>query len=104
MRLTHTLTLVVLLCGVLVAETVAVRVDPGTLHTKRLEGVKRLDHSARSPSPGGEARRAADTAAPPRVKNITFTNQKASRAYVRLGTCVVVSHVFRVLRGRHDNS
>ncbi|KAN0140071.1 alpha/beta-hydrolase [Lactarius tabidus] len=81
MRLTHTLTLVVLLCGVLVAETVAVRVDSGTLHTKRLEGVKRLDHSARSPSPGGEAR-AADTAAPPRVKNITFTNQKASQFFV----------------------
>jgi hypothetical protein len=93
-RLSHTLTLITLLCGMLVAENVAALVDPGVLHAKRLEALKPWEPSSRSPSSEGEARRAADTAAPSRVKNITFSNQKASRAYIRLGTCVIVSHTF----------
>ena len=72
-RLRHTLTLVGLLCGVLVT-------FPRVLNAKHLEGVKRWE-----PSAEGEARRATDTAAPARVKNITFSNPKASRAYVGLG-------------------
>jgi hypothetical protein len=75
MRLRNTFTLLGLLCGVLVS----------SLNAKRLEGVKRWEPSARGPSAEGEARRAMDTAAPPRVKNITFSNPKASRTCARLG-------------------
>jgi hypothetical protein len=80
MRLSHALTLVGLLCGMLVT-------SPRVLNAKRLEGVKRWEpHKfGRGPSAEGEARRAMDTAAPSRVKNITFSNPKASRAYARLG-------------------
>ncbi len=86
MRLTHTLALVGLLCGVLFAEPVAARVTSQKFpDVKRLEAGKRWELSARGPNARGEARRATNTAAPPRVKNITFSNPKASRAYARLG-------------------
>ncbi|KAI9428416.1 hypothetical protein H4582DRAFT_2067469, partial [Lactarius indigo] len=80
MRLTHTLTLVGLLCGVLSAGPVAARITPPKLlSAKHLEAVKL---STRGPNAQGEARRATDTAAPPRVKNITFSNPKASQFFV----------------------
>jgi len=86
MHLTHTLALVGLFCGVFFAEPVAARVtSSGVLNAKHLEAVKRRELSARGPNAEGEVRRATDTAAPPRVKNITFSNPKASRTYAGLG-------------------
>lgn len=86
MRLTHTLTLVALLCGVLFEESVAARAtSPGVLNVHPLKAMKQRELSVRGPGAGGEARRSTDTAEPPRVKNITFSNQKASRTYPRLG-------------------
>ncbi|KAI9466665.1 alpha/beta-hydrolase [Lactarius psammicola] len=83
MRLTHTLALVGLLCGVLFAEPAAARVtSPKFLNAKRLEAVNHRELSARGPSAEREVRRATGTAAPPRVKNITFSNPKASQFFV----------------------
>lgn len=76
-RLTHSLTLVCLLYGVLVT-------SPRVLNAKHLQGMKRWELAARGPNTEGEARRATDTAAPAKVRNITFSNPKASRAYARL--------------------
>ncbi|KAH9175718.1 alpha/beta-hydrolase [Lactarius sanguifluus] len=83
-RLTRTLALVGLLCGALfAAEPVAARdTSVGALNTKRHEAVKRWERSARGPNSAGNVRRATDTPAPPRVKNITFSNPKASQFFV----------------------
>ncbi len=80
-RLTRTLALVGLLYAALfAAEPVAARdTSVGYLNTKRHEAVKRWELSARGPNSAGNARRSTDTPAPPRVKNITFSNPKASR-------------------------
>ncbi|KAH8999463.1 alpha/beta-hydrolase [Lactarius akahatsu] len=72
-RLTHTLALVGLLCGVLSAWPVIARItSPNLLNVKRLEAVKL---SSRGPN-------AEEAVAPPRVKNITFANPKASQFFV----------------------
>ncbi|KAH8977071.1 alpha/beta-hydrolase [Lactarius hatsudake] len=79
-RLTHTLALVGLLCSVLSAWPVIAHVtSPNLLNVKRLEAVKL---SSRGLNAEGEARRATDTVAPPRAKNITFSNPKASQFFV----------------------
>lgn len=86
MRLTHTLTLVALLCGVLFEEYFAARANSlGVLNANPLKAMKQQKLSTRGQGTGDEARRSTDTAEPPRVKNITFSNQDASRAYPRLG-------------------
>ncbi|KAF8271692.1 Alpha/Beta hydrolase protein [Lactarius quietus] len=83
MRLTRTLALVALHCGVLIAEPVAARVtSPGDLNAKRLEAMKRWGASARGPSTRDEARRSTDTGAPPWVQNISFSNSEASQFFV----------------------
>ncbi|KAI9448385.1 alpha/beta-hydrolase [Lactarius indigo] len=80
MRLTHTLALVSLLCGVLSAGPVTARVtSPKLLNAKHLEAVER---PACVLNTQGEARPATDTVAPARVKNITFSNPKASQFFV----------------------
>ncbi|KAH9045770.1 alpha/beta-hydrolase [Lactarius pseudohatsudake] len=79
MRLTHTLALAGLLCGVLSPWPVIARItSPNLLNVKRLEAVKL---SSRGPNAEGGARRATE-AAPPKVKNITFSNPKASQFFV----------------------
>ena len=78
MRLSHPLTLVGLLCGVLVT-------SPRLLNAKRLNGMRHLELSGRGPSTKGEERTTDTGAAPPRVQNFTFSNPKASRTYARLG-------------------
>ncbi len=80
-RLTRTLALVGLLyVALFAAEPVAARdTSVGFLNKKRHEAIKRWGLSARGPNSAGNARRATDTPAPPRVKNITFSNPKASR-------------------------
>ncbi|KAI9466663.1 alpha/beta-hydrolase [Lactarius psammicola] len=52
------------------------------LNGKRLEAVNHRGLSARGPSAEREVRRATGTAAPPRVKNVTFSNPKASEYFV----------------------
>jgi carboxypeptidase D len=79
-RLTHTLALVGLLCGILFPgpfRAAARDTSPGFLSAKRLEAVKRWDPSGGRRNRDGGMRRDTDHAAP-RVKNITFTNPKAS--------------------------
>ena len=51
-----------------------------SLNAKRLEVAKHWELSARGRN-GDAARRAADTSTASRVKNITFSNPRASRAY-----------------------
>jgi len=81
-RLAPVLALVGLLCGVLLSAPVAARdTSSGFLHHKRLEAVKRWQSSRNLAT---NARRATDDPAPPSVKNITFTNPKASSAYPRI--------------------
>ncbi|KAH9061995.1 alpha/beta-hydrolase [Lactarius vividus] len=75
MRLTHTLALLALLSAWPVIARIT---SPNLLDVKRFEAVK----LSRGPKAEGEARRATDTAAPPRVKNITFSNPKASQFFV----------------------
>ncbi|KAH9180063.1 hypothetical protein EDB89DRAFT_2063056 [Lactarius sanguifluus] len=80
MRFIHTLAILGLLCGVLSAWPVMVRINsPNLLNVKCLEAVKL---SSRDPNAGGGARRATEAVAPPRVKNITFSNPKASQFFV----------------------
>jgi carboxypeptidase D len=82
-RLSRALALVGLLCGTLFSGPVAVAArdtSVKSLHAKRLEAVKRWELSARGRDSGGNARRATGPA-PPRVKNITFSNPKASGEY-----------------------
>ena len=88
-RLTHALALVGLLCGFLLSAPVAARdTSPRFLHDKRLEAQKRWESSRNSAT---NARRATDGSAPPRVKNITFTNPKASGAYARISPSLAPS-------------
>jgi hypothetical protein len=97
-RLSYALALFSLLSGMLLGGPVAARdTSVRSLNAKRLEAAKHWGLSARGQN--GGARRAADTSSPPRVKNITFSNPKASRAYARAHALLSSSHaVFRVLR------
>ena len=61
-----------------------------SLNAKRLEVAKRWDLSGRGRN--GDALRSADTSAPSRVKNITFSNPKASRAYARVHAPLSLLH------------
>ena len=82
-RLSHALALYSLLSGMLFWVPVAARdTSVKSLNAKRLEAAKHQGLSARGRN--GSVRRAADTSSPPRVKNITFSNPKASRAYARV--------------------
>ena len=81
-RLARALALVGLLCGILFLGPVAARdTSPSSLNAKRDEVVKRWQHSAHGRNRGRHGRRAP---APPKVKNITFKNPKASGAYARV--------------------
>ena len=93
-RLSSVLALLGLLCGTLFLGPVAVAArdtSVESLNAKRLEAVKRWELSARGRNGGGNARRAALTLAPPRVKNITFSNPKASRAYAIIFLLLIAS-------------
>ena len=89
-RLTCALALVSLLCCATFSESVAARDSHASLRSlgskRRLEAVKRLESS---PGRRSRASRAGDTSASPGVKNITFTNPKASGAYAAL--CILLS-------------
>ena len=90
-RLGHALALVSLFCGTLVSEPVSARsTSLRSLGAKRLEAVRRWEASAHSRNDAGNARRATDTSAPAGVKNITFSNPKASGACARV-LCAVLS-------------
>jgi carboxypeptidase D len=81
-RLCHALVLVSLLYGTLFKflEPVAARDNSlRSLNTKRFEAMKRRE-SSHSRNVASHARRATDTSAP-QVKNISFSNPKASGAY-----------------------
>jgi carboxypeptidase D len=95
-RLSRALALLTLLGGTLFVGTVARIIDPSlrSLNAKRLEPAKRWEYSARGRNGAGDPRRAADISPPSRVKNITFTNPKASGAYVRVHVLpLFLSHV-----------
>jgi hypothetical protein len=81
-RLSRALALLSLLGGTLFVGTAARGIDSSlrSLNAKRLEAVGRSGYSAHGQSSAGEPRRATDTSPPSRVKNITFTNPKASGA------------------------
>jgi len=88
-RLAHVLALVGLLCGILLSAPVAARdTSPRSVHDKRLEAVKRWQSDRNRAT---KVRRAADGPAPPSVKNITFTNPKASSVYARIYASLVPS-------------
>ncbi|KAI0280491.1 alpha/beta-hydrolase [Russula aff. rugulosa BPL654] len=53
--------------------------------------MKRWEHSARGRNGAGDFRRATDISPPSRVKNITFTNPKASEFYVNGATIPLVN-------------
>jgi carboxypeptidase D len=57
-----------------------------SLRAKRLEVAKHWESSVRSRNSANNVRRATDTSAPPRVKNITFSNPKASEFWVNGAT------------------
>jgi hypothetical protein len=79
-RLSHALVLFSLLYGTLFLGPVAARgTSLRSLNAKRLEIVKHRELSDHGRSGAGNARRATDTS-PSRVKNITFSNPKASGA------------------------
>jgi carboxypeptidase D len=86
-RLSPAFFLFSLLCGTLFLGPVAARdTSWRSLNAKRLEVAKHWEASARNRNGASDARRAADKSAPSRVKNITFSNSKASRAYARAHT------------------
>ncbi|KAH9065161.1 alpha/beta-hydrolase [Lactarius deliciosus] len=88
MRHTRTFALVGLLCRILFAKPVTARVTfPGVLNAKRFEAGRHRELSARGPIVQGDTRRATGTAASLRVKNITFSNPKASQFFVN-GTTI----------------
>ncbi|KAH9963269.1 Alpha/Beta hydrolase protein [Russula dissimulans] len=81
-RLRYSLALLSLFCGTLFWQLAAARdTSPEFLKAKRLEAVKRWELSARGGS-GGTRRATDDTVTLPGVKNITFSNPKASQFYV----------------------
>jgi hypothetical protein len=77
-RLIHTLVLFSMLYGHFWGPVAA---RDTSLRAKRLEVAKHWESSVRSRNSANNVRRATDTSAPPRVKNITFSNPKASGAY-----------------------
>jgi hypothetical protein len=102
-RLGKALTLVSLLCATIFSGPVVARHPPlRSLSAKHLEAVKLRETSARRAG-AGNARRATETPTPSGVKNITFSNPKASGAYARLHAFTHHSSffliAFRVLRG-----
>lgn len=109
-RLSRALALLSLLGGTLFVGTAARTIDPSlrSLDAKRLDAAKRWDYSA--PGPGrnsaGDSRRAENTSPPSRVKNITFTNPKASSAYARVHMLLrlFVLRASRVLREWSDHT
>jgi hypothetical protein len=87
-RLAHVLALVGLLCGILVSVPVAARdLSPRSLHDMRLEAVKRRESGRNRAT---NARRAIHHPAQG-VKNITFTNPKASGAYAGIFASLIPS-------------
>lgn len=81
-RLSHALALALfgLLCGTLVSEPVTARdTSQRSSSAKRREAAKRWEEAVHG-NDARNARRATDTPAPAGVKNITFSNAKASRA------------------------
>jgi hypothetical protein len=110
-RLSRALALLSLLGGTLFVGTAARTVGPSlrSLNAKRLEAAKRWEHSARGrngAARGGDTSRATDTSPASRVKNITFTNPKASGAYARVYALprLFVSRASRVLREWRDHT
>jgi len=101
-HLSRALPLLGLFCATLFIGTEAARRGTSlrSLNAKRLEASKRWEVSARGRTGVGDARRATDTSPPSRVKNITFTNPKASGACARVHTLphLLVSCASRVLR------
>jgi hypothetical protein len=92
-RLGKALTLLSLLCAtILSGPVVAWHPLPRSLSAERLEAVKRGETSARRAGVDN-ARRAAEVSTPSGVKNITFSNPKASGAYARVhASFVFFSH------------
>jgi hypothetical protein len=91
-HLISALALVSLLCGLLLSEPVAARdISLRSFNAKRHEAVKRWDPSTRRQNRAGDTRRDTDGPAPPRVKNITFTNPEASSMSATVYTCPVSS-------------
>jgi hypothetical protein len=82
-RLSRALALLSLLGATLFVGTAARAFDPSS-GSKRLEAAKRWEYSARGRNGASNSRRATDTSPPSRVKNITFTNPKASGAHARV--------------------
>ena len=99
-RLGKALTLVSLLCATIFSGPVAAEYPPSlrSLSEKRLEAMKRLETSARRAGTG-DARRDTETSTTSRVKNITFSNPKASRAFTHPRSSLFPSIAFRVLCG-----
>lgn len=98
-RLGCMLTLVSSLCGVLFLAPFVVARDTSSksLSARRLEAVHRWELSARDRTGEDKARRATDAPAPPRVKNITFSNAKATRAYTGIESlCVAHLMLFQI--------
>jgi hypothetical protein len=106
-RLSRALALLGLFCATLFIGTEAARRGTSlrSLNAKRLEASKRWEFSARGRNGVSNVRRATDTSPPSRVKNITFTNPKASGAYARVHTLphLLVSCASRVLREWYDH-
>jgi hypothetical protein len=107
-RLSRTLALLSLLGGALFVGIAARTVDPSlrSLNAKRLEAAKRWEYSARGRNGSGDFRRATDTSPPSRVKNITFTNPKASGASAKVHALsrLFISCTSRVLREWRDHT
>jgi hypothetical protein len=104
------LALLSLLGGTLFVGTAARAFDPSlrSLNAKRLEAAKLWEYSSRGRNGADDPRRASatDTSPPSRVKNITFTNPKASGAYASVHALLrlFVSCSSRVLRGWRDHT
>ena len=92
-RLSRALALLSIFGGTLL---VARAIDPSS---RSLNAIRR-EYSARGRNGAGDFRRATDTSPPSRVKNITFTNPKASGAYTSFHALyhLLISHTSRVLR------
>ena len=102
-RLSRALVLLSLLGGTLFVGTAAAAraTDPSLRSLKRLDAVKRWEYSARGRNgPSADPRRSTETSTPSRVKNITFTNTRASGEYAWARTLprLFVSRASRVLR------